>query len=237
MLVPLFYTVFVLGLVAWGSVRLRWITPAGAAAGILVALGAFLGGGSLALVLLGLFFLLGSLTTKWKKSAKEQLGVAQQQGGQRSVPNVLANGLAPAFLGWLAWWLQHTEPWVWPMLAAAVASATSDTVSSELGSLYGRQFWDVRSGQRSRAGADGVVSIEGTVYGALASALIGLVCGLWLNNWALAGTVALCGLLGNFADSLLGAYLQRSGWLNNHTVNFWSTVIAAACAYLLWAIP
>ncbi|NBC07035.1 MAG: DUF92 domain-containing protein, partial [Bacteroidetes bacterium] len=146
MLVDLVCILAVLLLAAWGSVRLRWITPTGALAGLWVATGAYLGGGGLALLLLGLFFLLGSLSTKWKKQPKEQMGVAQQQGGQRAVPNVLANGLVPALLGWWAWWLQAPEPWVWPMLAAAVASATSDTVSSELGSLYGRQFWDVRTG-------------------------------------------------------------------------------------------
>ena len=209
----------------------------GAVAGLWVATGAFLGGGGLALLLLGLFFLLGSLSTKWKKQAKEQLGVAQQQGGQRAVPNVLANGLVPALLGWVAWWLQDTEPLVWPMLAAAVASATSDTVSSELGSLYGRQFWDVRTRKRGQRGADGAVSVEGTAYGALASMLIGGGCGLWLGDWRLAVLVSVCGLFGNIADSLLGAYFQRGGWLNNHTVNFWSTAVAASLAYLLSGIP
>ena len=34
-------------------------------------------------------------------------------------------------------------------------------------------------------------------------------------------------------DSLLGATLQRRGWMNNETVNFCGTLTAAAVAYAI----
>jgi uncharacterized membrane protein len=41
------------------------------------------------------------------------------------------------------------------------------------------------------------------------------------------------GVFGLFFDSLLGATLERAGWLNNDAVNFLSTASAAAFAAAL----
>ena len=39
------------------------------------------------------------------------------------------------------------------------------------------------------------------------------------------------GFVGMLADSLLGATIQRRGWLSNEAVNFVSTLAAATLAY------
>lgn len=44
------------------------------------------------------------------------------------------------------------------------------------------------------------------------------------------------GVFGLFFDSLLGATLERQGWLNNDAVNFLSTLSAAVFALVLLAI-
>jgi uncharacterized membrane protein len=60
------------------------------------------------------------------------------------------------------------------------------------------------------------------VAGAGALALHGGLAMLWVS-WA-------GGVFGLFFDSLLGATLERRGWLNNDAVNFLSTGSAAGFA-------
>jgi len=86
-------------------------------------------------------------------------------------------------------------------------------------------------------GTDGAISFAGTLAGVLAAGIVAAI-----------GTVALRGNLvvfwigsagaafGLLFDSLLGATLERRGWLNNDAVNFLSTASAAAFALGLLAI-
>lgn len=217
-----------------GSVGVRAITPSGAVAGGGIAIGIFAGCGWLGVALLAVFFVSGSVATRWRRGQKEDLGVAQEAGGQRSAVNALSNGAVAGGLGVLSWWLGSPSPWAYPMLMAALASATSDTLSSELGNLYGRRYWDMRSLSPGRRGADGVISLEGTLFGLLGSLLIALPAGLWAGEARAVWAIGAAGLLGNFSDTLLGASLQRNGWLSNHSTNFWSTLLAAVYAWLLW---
>ncbi len=229
----LFYVALLAAMVA--SVIARAITPSGAVAGGGVAIGIFAGCGWLGVALLAVFFVSGSAATRWRRGQKEALGIAQEAGGQRSAINALSNGAVAGGLGLLSWWLGSPSPWAYPMLMAALASATSDTLSSELGNLYGRRYWDVLRLSRGRRGADGVVSLEGTLFGVLGSLLIALPAGLWAGEARAVWVIGVSGLLGNFSDTVIGGTLQRSGWLTNHGTNFWSTLLAAFFAWLFWS--
>lgn len=80
---------------------------------------------------------------------------------------------------------------------------------------------------------NGVVSAEGILLGIGGSLLIALVYGAafgWSFN---SGIIIIAGTAGNFADSVLGASLERKSYLNNDAVNFLNTCIAALTAFLL----
>jgi uncharacterized membrane protein len=51
-----------------------------------------------------------------------------------------------------------------------------------------------------------------------------------------AGIALVAGVCGLFFDSLLGATLERRGWIGNDLVNFSSTVFAAGVAALIFRV-
>jgi uncharacterized membrane protein len=57
--------------------------------------------------------------------------------------------------------------------------------------------------------------------------LIAVIYFIAYGQPALAAWIVLAGFIGNLTDSLLGASLERKGWLHNDQVNFLNTLIAA----------
>jgi uncharacterized protein (TIGR00297 family) len=116
-------------------------------------------------------------------------------------------------------------------MAAALAVAAADTVSSECGQALRREARLITTLERVPAGTDGGITLVGTLAGAAAALVVSLV-GLWTGllpaRWM--GIAAGAGVLGMILDSFLGALLERRGWIGNDSVNFVSTVVAAVAA-------
>ena len=225
---PFWWMPFVLAFAAIIAVVLGHLDIRGAATGYLAALFIFLGGGLSILILLGVFFVTGSFATALNIRKKAVLGVAQENKGRRSVANVLANGGVAAFIGLVAWGWPEQSQLLQYMMAASLASAMSDTLSSELGNVYGSRYWYILGFQPGVRGEDGVISPEGTAFGLLGSALIAIAFGL-ISGWgAMVFGIGAAGFIGNMVDSILGGSLQRRGYLDNHGVNLLSTLAAAA---------
>jgi len=165
--------------------------------------------------------------TRLGSDRKQQLRSAERADG-RSASQVVANlGIAAVAVA--------LAPAGWPVYAlAALAEAAADTASSEIGMAFPGQTVLITSWQRVPAGMDGGISIRGTsaaVAAAAVIAAIGRVAGLVTVHQA--SIVMYAGFLGTLVDSVLGALVERRGWINNDLVNLLSTAAAVGIAWLM----
>ncbi|THU38103.1 DUF92 domain-containing protein [Niastella caeni] len=227
---------FFISAIVVASIVFRKLTVSGAVTGGCLAYLLYKGAGITGIIMLGAFFIAGSAVTALGRSRKEQLGIAEKNKGQRTAWQVLANGGVAGLAGLLAW-LRPELSVLWQLAAAAsLASASADTLSSELGSIYGKSFYNILTFKKDTCGLDGVVSVEGTLWGIAGSAMIAVIYVTAYGYSALALWIMLAGFAGNMADSLLGASLERKGWLKNDQVNFLNTLVAAMIGSLgYWA--
>jgi len=223
------------GLVVWG---LRAATGPAAATGALITACLYLRspGWRTALIPLLAMLVLTLVSTRIGRERKEEVGTAEDRHG-RSASQVAANLGAAALASIPLTAAQLFSPSSQTSLAAiaaigaALAEATADTLSSELGQVFGGEPRLLTTMRRVPAGTDGGVTLAGTAAGCIGAALVTAIAAVTLSLDAKLATVIFsCGILGLFADSLLGAVFERRGWLNNDAVNFLSTVIAAVTA-------
>lgn len=205
----------------------RKLTLAGTlTAGVLAVL-IFKGTGWTGIALLGTFFVLGTGVTLWGKKEKVRAGLSDAESVRRNAGQVLANGGVAGVLGLAAWIFPDYQHGLVLMMAGAFSVAAADTLASELGVLYGRQFYNIRTLRTDTRGLDGVISLEGTLLGMAGSGIIALVLGAVGSIWAV-GSLLLAGTAGNLLDSWLGATLERKGRISNNVVNAANTLTGAA---------
>ncbi len=217
------------------AVLARWVhgvTTAGALAGAVACFVLYLGGGLGAFAALITVFVLAWITTRLGYQRKQKLGIAERREG-RNASQVLANlGVATVCSALYA--VSHGKTVFLLALAASVSEAAADTVSSEVGQAFGEKARLITNWSSVPAGTNGAISLTGTLAGIAAATMVSLVCvlgGLLPQRWLAvsAGTA----ILGMFVDSFLGAWLEGRGLLNNNSVNFLSTLVAAGVSALL----
>lgn len=214
-------------LAAFLTVKVQKLTVAGAVVGIVIGFLVFAGGGFAGLSMLAAFFILGTIATSWKKAEKQRFKSESDRSVKRNASQVVANGGVAAIFGLLAISLPGYASEFRLMMAAALASATADTLSSELGMVYGRRFFNILTFKKEQKGLDGVISVEGLMIGIIGSAIIAAIyLGGYIGTSAF-WSIIICGTIGNLADSVLGATLERKGLIGNNLVNFLNTLIAA----------
>lgn len=197
-----------------------------------------LGGFGWLLVLLT-FFGVGGLSTKFRYERKLERGVAEDDGGARGTENVLGNAAVAlvAVVGFAAADLvpgRPVDPAVFRLVfAGSLAAAMADTLSSEVGGLFdGPRL--VTTLERVAPGTDGAVTWQGTAAGVVGAAAVAAVSLLFVTAPAavVAGVVALAGVTGMFADSLLGATVEGER-VGNEAVNLLATATGGAVAVVL----
>jgi uncharacterized protein (TIGR00297 family) len=233
----LLHLAIVLGLLGLGmaySARASKLTIPAVWVGGGLGLSIYLGAGFVGLALLALFFGLGTAASAWRVADKRRLGLAEANKGRRTAGQVVANAGVAGLLGLLSWRYPPFAPLGQLMLAGSFAAATADTLASELGNIYGRRYVNILTFKPDQRGLDGVISLEGTLLGLAGSALLAAVHCLAYHSWRPAFGLLLGGTVGNLSDSLLGATLERRGYLSNNVVNFLNTLIGASTAALGW---
>lgn len=216
-----------------GSLLTGKIDRLGAMVGGLITFALFLGSGWLGIGALTLFFVAGTLVSQFKKEQKKALELEQENEGKRTIINAVANGGVAAICGFLGWLMPDYQLVFEIAMLASIASATSDTFSSELGNVFGKRYYNIISWKADKRGLDGAISLEGTLAGLVGSALIGGLYVLFRGWDDYFFVVIIIGLLGNLSDSYFGATLQRKGFLNNHQVNLLSTFLAGLMGILI----
>lgn len=240
-----------LGLATW---QLRAATPAAAATGAVLTASLMYstalfpyGPWHTALIPVLGVSLLAFAATRMGREKKERLGAAEARQG-RGAAQVAANlGLAALVSSefaqsWFAdkGWFAHAAAGAPPLLVAglaAMAEAAADTVSSEIGQVFGGRPRLLTTLRSVEPGTDGAVSAAGTLAGIAAAAIVAAA-----GTWALRGDSTMLavscagGVFGLLFDSLLGATVELSGWLNNDAVNFLSTAAAAGFALAVMAV-
>jgi uncharacterized protein (TIGR00297 family) len=198
-----------------------------------------------ALTPLILLFGLTFAATRLGRARKAVVGLAESRRG-RSAAQIIANLSVAALCGpLLRMSLIATSSWrdsgiaaAWILTTiktaclAAMVEATADTVSSEIGQAFGGVPWLITGFHPVEVGADGAITLLGSTAGIAAGALVAGAGGWAMHLEIPTMLIALgAGVTGMFFDSLLGATVERRGWMGNNLVNLSSTAFAATLAF------
>jgi uncharacterized protein (TIGR00297 family) len=214
-------------------VVMKKLTPLAGFTGLAIAIIIYFGSGYAGLVCLGAFFICGVWATGWKQDEKALRGISEENKGRRKASQVIANSGMAALVSLAGnWW--GTDPYfITILIGAAFSAATADTLSSELGNIYGKRHYNILTFKRDQRGLDGVISFEGSVAGIAGSFLIAMIAFAFYPVIESFAIVLIAGTAGNFADSVLGAAFERRRKMGNDTVNFLNTVVGVIVAYAL----
>ena len=224
--------------------RVRHIlNESGTWAAAALGLGVAIGGHWSWLVILLSFLCAGFAATRWRYEEKRQHGFHEGDEGERDWTNVVANGGIPLVVSILAIVSGDWET-LFPVFAASVAVAASDTFASEFGALDKRVYM-ITTMKKCEPGINGGFSPTGqlaALLGALMIALVATALGFMVGADALSSplefilSVTLIGFIGCQIDSLLGALLENRGYIGKGTVNTLAIASGALIACYLYPI-
>lgn len=214
-------------IMAW---LLRGVDITGALAGVSVAFIFYGIGGWRLFTLLLIIFAITLLATKLGGAHERAIEIRKSHG--RSASQVMSNLFVASVLLLFS---KSANSIVFAGAAfAALIELAADTVSSELGEVFGRPTYLITTWRRAESGINGGISVVGSLAGVAAAMLVGASAykldlfdtRIWICTIA--------GIAGTLVDSLLGATVEARGWISNDAVNLISTAAAAIlCAAAL----
>ena len=233
--VRLAVAVGIAGSVGYLSWRLETASITGMLAGVLLSLATIVLGGYGWFAVLIAFFGIGGLASKYRYEEKRRMGVAEDNEGARGSRNVLGNAGVALFavVAFAAAESAAVETVFQFVFLGSLSTAMSDTLSSEIGVLFGPPRL-ITTLEPVETGTDGGVTLKGIGIGAGGGAVVALIAAATFGTGAVAAAlIVAAGVLGMLVDSILGATVEDR-WIGNQAVNFLATlaggVIAAAGA-------
>jgi uncharacterized protein (TIGR00297 family) len=210
------------------ALKLRVLDESGVMAGSLVGVLVILFTNFGWFLLLLSFFILGGISTSYKHELKLSLGTAHAKRGYK---NVFGNALVPVSLAISSSW----NPVLLAGFLGAVATATSDTLATEIGETQKKKPRLITSFKEVPPGTSGAISLLGelsALAGALGIGILAFLLGL-INPFSLLLATFAGGIFGTHLDSFLGAMLEGK-ILNNHLVNLIATAGGAFISLALY---
>lgn len=205
----------------------------GLVAGVLVGGAVSASLGAAGLLVVGLFFVMGSVATRWKYAEKARRGLAEPGGGSRGAGRVLAKGGIGTLLALALLFPLFGEHSMRAAFCGAFAAAAADTLGTEVGQVRGKRAFTLLPPRRVPPGTEGAVSLEGTaaaLWGALAVGAMAALAGI-LPWWDLLA-VGLGGLGGSLVESLVAPLLRALPRHSGLVGNLVTTASGAALAAL-----
>jgi uncharacterized protein (TIGR00297 family) len=197
---------------SFAGYRTRALSGRGAVAALFVGTAVIWGLSWPGAAVLGTFFVTSSALSR---IAAEHRVAAK--GSRRDERQVLANGGIAALAALSALWIDPILAFA--MFSGALAAATADTWATEIGSRSQSAPVLLLSRQAVPPGTSGGVTRLGTVGALAGSVAVGLLAATvaWLglddaDPLPMAALIALAGMLGSLADSVLGEKLQERRW-------------------------
>ncbi|MBC7108782.1 MAG: DUF92 domain-containing protein [Methanomassiliicoccales archaeon] len=220
--------------------RFKLLTASGSIASIVVGLIIGWFGSITWLLILIVFVLLGFLVTKYKIQLKMAKGLQEGKRGERTYPNVLANGFVPAIIALFSYSLNMQDEMITEIAyLSAISVAAADTTASELGVLSPRTYL-ITNFSRVKPGTNGGVSLAGTLWAVAAAtfaSVIGwfaIVPGMSIDAMVLIPIFA--GVFGCTIDSIIGATLENRGFVSKLGTNVISMFAGAVVGVIICQI-
>lgn len=180
------------------------------------------------------FFIIGSASTRFQYARKKTMGVEQERGGARGYKNAFSNGLVGT--GAAVIFGMTGDPLWAALFVGSIATATADTVASEIGVTGGRPYM-ITTMKQVPEGTNGGVTVKGEAASLLGSLIIAAIAfGLQMISLPVFFICILAGFLGTNIDSLIGATLENRGIIGNAGTNLLATFgggLSAAVIVLL----
>jgi uncharacterized protein (TIGR00297 family) len=188
------------------------VSSTGFYAGLTIGGWVSLGLGSPGLAVVGAFFVLGSIATRWRYAEKEKRGVAEPGGGARGAGRVLAKGCVGAALAVAAIFGDFDPVLVRAGFVGAFAAAAADTLGTEIGQVVGKRPFTIVPWGPARPGTPGAVSVDGLLAGFLGASVVSACAALAGHDLlppVAALPVAAAGLLGSVVEAAMAPLLRR----------------------------